>query len=326
MNKSDILLSIIIPCYNSERFIGSLLTRLLKEDIRYCEIIVVNDGSTDRTYSIAKKFEKSNKCIRLVNQKNKGVSEARNRGILESSGSYLMFLDSDDILTKGSIAFYKSKIRGNFGVSVISCGYCSVYNERVQKYINRYLDGKILEHDSVEKIYFGKGIDIHICSFIVYKDFLINNSLFFTVGMKIAEDTQFIVRMISKVDSLIYFNRICFVYRMRDDSVTKAYTSFGLENYKAVSTIIDTMSYLYENNFQEYYNFYLAYYYVRSLFYYLKSDYYSRDVDVAYKRYQYLVKRTMKSKSLVKFLTVGLFRIIPIGVLIELRNLVEITK
>lgn len=89
-------ISIVIPVYNVERYIGKCLSSLLEQTFQDFEIIAVNDGSTDESLKILRQFEKEYDCIKVLDQENRGISEARNRGMELASGEYLCFVDSDD--------------------------------------------------------------------------------------------------------------------------------------------------------------------------------------------------------------------------------------
>ncbi len=99
MNKP--LVSIIIPVYNNERFISQSISSALEQSYEPIEVIVVNDGSTDNTLSIIESFGDK---ILVLNQKNKGAGAARNTGLAHASGTYIKFLDGDDILEKNIIS------------------------------------------------------------------------------------------------------------------------------------------------------------------------------------------------------------------------------
>ncbi|CAN5851689.1 hypothetical protein BH18ACI4_BH18ACI4_23130 [soil metagenome] len=94
MIAPDKLVSVIIPCYNQARFLGEAIESALQQTYQHLEVIVVDDGSTDHTSDVAANYRK----IVTVRQQNQGVSAARNNGVRVSSGSYLVFLDSDDRL------------------------------------------------------------------------------------------------------------------------------------------------------------------------------------------------------------------------------------
>lgn len=95
------LVSIVIPVYNSSKTIEKTLESVLSQDYQNLEIIIVNDGSTDNTEEILKKYENK---IKYLYQKNSGVSFARNLGFSKSVGKYIQYLDSDDLLARGKIS------------------------------------------------------------------------------------------------------------------------------------------------------------------------------------------------------------------------------
>lgn len=88
------LVSVVIPCYNHAHFLCDAIESVLKQSYTQYEIIVVDDGSTDNTFEVASRYP----AVRCVRQENQGLSAARNRGLRESRGNYLVFLDADDRL------------------------------------------------------------------------------------------------------------------------------------------------------------------------------------------------------------------------------------
>jgi glycosyltransferase involved in cell wall biosynthesis len=93
--------SILVPAYNSERWIGDALRSALHQTWAAIEIIVVDDGSTDNTLTIAKRFECTR--VKVIHQDNRGVEAARNRAVLEAQGDFLQYLDADDLLSPDKI-------------------------------------------------------------------------------------------------------------------------------------------------------------------------------------------------------------------------------
>lgn len=94
------LISIIIPVYNAEKTIKRCLSSLVSQTYFYIEVIIINDGSTDKSLEIITTFENKIKNLKIINQTNKGVSVARNEGLKVAKGQYIIFLDSDDYLDK----------------------------------------------------------------------------------------------------------------------------------------------------------------------------------------------------------------------------------
>ena len=104
------LISIVIPAYNAEKYLGECLESILVQTYKNIEIIIVNDGSTDDTAKIIKLYKEKDPRIRSFTCKNNGVSSARNRGIKESCGEYIFFVDSDDFLDHDCIEYYYNLI------------------------------------------------------------------------------------------------------------------------------------------------------------------------------------------------------------------------
>ena len=91
-----VLISIIVPVYNVEKYLAECLDSLINQTYQYIEIICVNDGSVDNSKSILEEYASKDYRIKIINQNNQGLSAARNTGMREASGKYIMFVDSDD--------------------------------------------------------------------------------------------------------------------------------------------------------------------------------------------------------------------------------------
>jgi glycosyltransferase involved in cell wall biosynthesis len=96
-------LSIIIPVYNTERYIGKCISSILDklDNNLEIEVLIINDGSNDNTPDILKNIKNKYDCVKIINKKNTGVSDTRNVGIEQSSGKYIMFVDADDEMNDG---------------------------------------------------------------------------------------------------------------------------------------------------------------------------------------------------------------------------------
>lgn len=123
---NDILVSIIIPVYNVEKFIVETIESVLNQSFKGIELILVDDGSTDGSLALCEKFLEKDDKIRLLKQKNSGVSIARNNGLNLAKGKYVYFLDSDDTIGVDFIkTSYQVAQKGDFDIVVVGEYYCN---------------------------------------------------------------------------------------------------------------------------------------------------------------------------------------------------------
>ena len=123
VSKNKILLSLIIPVYNVEIFIEKALTSVENQTMKNFEVIIVNDGSTDKSLEVIQSFIKKHNHFHLINQKNSGLSAARNNGLKRARGDYVVFMDSDDFIEPTYLEdLYNACVKNNADVS-----YCAYY-------------------------------------------------------------------------------------------------------------------------------------------------------------------------------------------------------
>lgn len=274
-------LSIIIPCYNSDRFIERTLNMLISQGLNDCEVIVVDDGSKDNTLSIAQSIAKNNENITVIHQENKGVSVARNVGIENARGKYIYFFDSDDALTDGTIEFFKETIKNNPNHSMYGFGYKTVYNGKLLKdYCFPKFDAQIIDSLLLKQIFLSKKICFHICSCIYEREFLVKNNLFFTLGLAIGEDIEFLLKSFDLTKDMYYSSRCCFVYQIRNDSAMQGYKTYSKKQYNSFEVNKKLIS---KEDYQipelkKYSNFFLENSLLSNIVYYLKSS--VNDVDI----------------------------------------------
>lgn len=161
-------LSIIIPIYNGQNYIFDCLSSILRQkDSSQHEIIIVNDGSTDNTENILCNIAKENKNIHIINQKNSGVSVARNNGILASHGKYITFIDCDDMVGLNVAAFDKyfllcesiRKIKNFSTTKSFKYPYCFASRHFTNDYFENMLHAA---RDTKADIVFGGKISINM--------------------------------------------------------------------------------------------------------------------------------------------------------------------
>ena len=129
------LVSVIIPAYNIEDYIGRCLDSIISQTYKNLEIIVVDDGSRDYTGEILDNYAKKDRRIKVIHKENGGVSSARNKGIEAAEGDYIGFIDGDDLIEPG---MYKTLVDllEEENADIAHCGYQMVFPDRVDYYYN----------------------------------------------------------------------------------------------------------------------------------------------------------------------------------------------
>lgn len=118
-STNDPIVSIIIPVYNTEQFLEECLNSIVNQTYKNLEIILINDGSTDSSLEICKKYQQKDKRIILISQENKGAGVARNKGLDIAKGEYITFVDSDDFVNLKMIeTFLKACLNNNVLVAL----------------------------------------------------------------------------------------------------------------------------------------------------------------------------------------------------------------
>lgn len=117
----NVMLSIVVPVYNGEKYLERLIEVFLKQKFEQYEVILVDDGSTDGTYQICENYAKNYSWIRVLHTENRGVSHARNTGMQEAKGEWIHFIDVDDMVHPDLFEKF-SVIATNDNPEVIICG------------------------------------------------------------------------------------------------------------------------------------------------------------------------------------------------------------
>lgn len=125
------LVSVCIPCYNAEHYVASALESILAQTYRPLEIVIVNDGSTDKSGEILDSYK--NRGVRVIHQHNQGQCNAANRAFRESSGDYIKFFDADDLLSPDYIELQMHRLEGS-KVDIASASWGRFYNDDIKTF------------------------------------------------------------------------------------------------------------------------------------------------------------------------------------------------
>lgn len=317
------LLTVIIPVFNTGVFLRYLLDELLFQvtEIKdLVEIIVVNDGSTDDSLEILREFELKISNFKIINQKNKGVSVARNNGIKKASGEYIYFLDSDDCITHNTIEYFIKTLR-NFENKDLYCfGYFSKKNNKLlKKYkINKFSNKTILQNDFLKE-FLSKYIPCHICSVVIRKSIIFDNNIFFNPNLKIGEDTEFLLKYFISISTIYCSNRYCFIYQIRDDSAMRGYKTYSLKQYNAFKISASLLNKgIYQNNeLFKYSNFWINNNLILNLYYYMKSNVIDEKITNGFIKDLSILKKPIAKGKLIHLLAIQFAKLLPLKKIIK---------
>ena len=239
-------LSIITPVYNGEKYIEKFTNDILKQTYSDFELIIINDGSKDKTKIICEKLKKLDKRIKVIHTENKGVSSARNTGIEIAGGDYISFVDCDDTI---KINMYSDMIKlfEEKSTDIILCAYWIEYNNIIEEYEypfkDRYFNKEEIKDDllmrlivkmdrndnQIESIYGA----VWKCLF--RRAIIEENNVYFNKNIKMGEDLVFLFKYLVNSNSAFITNNRYYVYNKKTDngiSVTQGYIKSLENDYK----------------------------------------------------------------------------------------------
>ena len=208
--------SIIIPVYNTEKYLDECLGSVENQTLKEIEIICVNDGSKDGSLDVLKRHAKKDKRIRIINQKNSGVSAARNNGMNAARGKYIMFVDSDDIVPP--YAYEEAyNCAENYDAQVVCLGnICYTDGDEVDWNSFKYDESKVKEIscEKYQNPYYSLGIEMtSVWNKIWRKSFLMDNNVYFKEGILRGEDGLFNCIAFANLRKTVHNDNIFYCYR-----------------------------------------------------------------------------------------------------------------
>lgn len=210
------MISVIVPVYNTEKYLEKCLDSLINQTYKGLEIICINDGSTDKSEGILANYAKKDERIKIINIQNQGVANARNKGLEIANGSYIAFVDSDDWIDLNYFEELREQIiKSNADIAVASI---IRYRDSFQKYRLEYKQVNIA-NNLEEKI---KLCDIPECCYIwnkLYRSSLIKHTSF-KQGIYF-EDVYWIPDVIKDANSIVSTPNINYFYRANANSIVK---------------------------------------------------------------------------------------------------------
>ena len=212
---SKVRVSVIIPCFNAERTIKNCINSILSQTERNIEVLVVDDGSTDKTLDILKNIKDSR--LTVFNQKNSGVSVARNLGLKHAKGEFISFVDADDWL---DLQFYEHMLwnQGRTRADLIECGRVDVEGAKITP---RPTCKQDVVDITVNPDFINKG-SLFVWDKLFKRDIISENNIHFPEHIGYAEDAIFLVEYKLNIKTISYVHKCIYNYRISLNSASKS--------------------------------------------------------------------------------------------------------
>ena len=223
---NDSLVSIIVPIYNAEKYLDSCIQSVLRQTYTNWELILIDDGSTDKSGRIAEEYGFADERITVFHQKNLGVSLARNQGIDEATGNYVVFLDADDELIEDCLA-KTVNIAEETNADVVagrSCENQELFQDRII-----WTGAEALENSLKDHLF-----TYSACAKLIRREFI--GKTRFTPDIRINEDSYFVFQLLCKQNVFVLTNDVIYFYRA--DSESSSRTVFS-EKYFDILKVSD---------------------------------------------------------------------------------------
>lgn len=239
---SQPLVSIIVPCYNAEKYVEECINSVILQDYKNWECIIINDGSSDNTLDLINKFKEKDDRIRVISQENAGLSATRNKGIEHSKGVFIFFLDSDDVLDSHAITTLVSAVSDNDIVTGITVN-SKIGNKHIEKISHLYppKEGNVVYENNHFEVLI-KALESALTPVaqnrLYKKDFINKNNIRFKEKILHEDElwffeTMLLARNVKFIDQETYFYRTD-----NQDSITKNVGDRNLESYITIMEVI----------------------------------------------------------------------------------------
>ena len=221
-------ISVIIPVYNAERFLENCLNSVLKQTFEDIEVICINDGSTDGSLSIMKRYEEKDRRVVVYSKNNGGAPSAWQYGLEHITGEYLTFLDADDWIEPSMYdVLYNNIERENADISIV--GYYKDYNDRIEPMQNTdQIDAIITDTEQLFRYAFirdrYRNFGAYMWNKLFRVEFIRNAGTEFDVTLARGADVLFFAKSAFACNRVVYKDSCLYHYTQWDASLTKTYS------------------------------------------------------------------------------------------------------
>lgn len=226
------LISIIIPVYNAEAWLDRCVESVLAQDYSDFELLLADDGSTDRSTAMIAEWAKKDSRVRVFRQENRGQSAARNLGLDHVKGEYITFIDADDYVTPDYLSYLLSLFRP--GCLFTACNHSVVRGSR-KKANSASLTRSMTRREAFEEVLFHGCVDVSPWAKLYRREMF--DGIRFPEG-RIFEDTWLFGDILGKTEETVFGEKCCYCYVIHDRStVRKDYSSANLQYIEAAERL-----------------------------------------------------------------------------------------
>lgn len=245
--------SVIVPFYNVEGYIEKCLETLVNQTLKDIEIILVNDGSKDRSVDIVKKFMKEypDKIVYLEKQ-NGGLADARNYAIPYAKGEYIAFLDSDDYVEKDMYQLMY-ELAQKESSDMVECNFIWEYPDKKREDIGEFYIGQFEMLEKVRVVAWNK---------LIKREILEKNKIEFPKGLQY-EDVEFTYKLVPFINKVSFVKKLCVHYVQREGSISNSQNERTKEIFEVLENVINFYK---EKEIYDKFKTQLEYLYVRYAF------------------------------------------------------------
>jgi glycosyltransferase involved in cell wall biosynthesis len=224
MEKASQMISVIIPIYNVEKYLPQCLDSICAQTYRELEIILVDDGSADRSGGICDEWARKDPRIRVIHKKNGGVSSARNEGLKAAKGSLIGFVDADDWLEPGMYEKMVRALLAHPDADAVSCGYVD-YPYGPDMPVQRGLKplAPCGAADAVTAMFEWNGYFSSVWNKLFRRELVMQggNAVFFDTSISFGEDEVWLVSVLRRCGKVVFVPEALYHWRARDGSMTR---------------------------------------------------------------------------------------------------------
>lgn len=236
--------SIIVPVYNTEAYLDKCLQSILNQTFTDFEVILIDDGSQDKSGEICEKYAQSDKRIRLIHQENQGVSAARNIALGMASAPYIIWVDSDDWIGKDLLAEVKKTI-DQTSADIIIFDYCIVSIEGCKKHAMKYHKGFLNKQEVMSALALDKDVQSYLWDKAFKRSLF--EGVFFPDIYGILEDYSIMHLLFHRADTFYYLPRLFYYYLARPGSISRAVGYDEQKERGKIQITLKRMGFLNEN-------------------------------------------------------------------------------